>query len=472
MGHKLAVDELGLDETVLPLADLSGIVRGDALRLEWPRTDAIIGNPPYHGTKFMRSELGDDYVGWLRSEFGVGVKDYAVYWFRRAHERLESGGRAGLVATNSIREGANRVASLEWLSEDGGVITTAVSEQEWPGEANVHVSVVNWVKRPPAVPKGIALDGVPVDAISTTLRAGIDPGLGQQLARNRGKQFFGVVPGGQGFLLSSDEARDLRQRSDGPYDEVIRPFLVGADITNSPSQSPSRFVIDFHFNSLEAAMRYPAALERVRLLVKPHRDKAKRKAYREKWWRLEEPIVAMREALASLPRFIACPATAKTFFMVWCDPSWCPSNATSAFAFDTDYAMGVLSSSIHTQWARGQSTKLETRPRYTTASFSTFAWPNPTEGQSEAIADLARRVIARRSEICLERQIGLTQLYNEVDDGAYQDLRELHAALDEAVGAAYGWPTSAAHDPQESNRLLLELNREIAAGRVPYDPFR
>jgi hypothetical protein len=24
----------------------------------------------------------------------------------------------------------------------------------------------------------------------------------------------------------------------------------------------------------------------------------------------------------------------------------------------------------------------------------------------------------------------------------------------------------------ESNRLLLELNREIAAGRIPYDPFR
>jgi hypothetical protein len=58
------------------------------------------------------------------------------------------------------------------------------------------------------------------------------------------------------------------------------------------------------------------------------------------------------------------------------------------------------------------------------------------------------------------------------DDGAYRDLSELHVALDEAVAAAYGWPASAAHDPQESNRLLLELNREIAEGRVPYDPFR
>ena len=80
-------------------------------------------------------------------------------------------------------------------------------------------------------------------------------------------------------------------------------------------------------------------------------------------------------------------------------------------------------------------------------------------------------MISRRSEICLERQIGLTKLYNEVDDGAYRDLRELHDALDEAVAAAYGWPASAAHDPQESNRRLLELNRAIAAGEVEYRPF-
>ncbi|CAN5800133.1 hypothetical protein BH18ACT13_BH18ACT13_11970 [soil metagenome] len=77
----------------------------------------------------------------------------------------------------------------------------------------------------------------------------------------------------------------------------------------------------------------------------------------------------------------------------------------------------------------------------------------------------------RRSEICLERQIGLTKLYNEVDDGDYRDLRGLHDALDEAVAAAYGWPAPAAHDAQESNRLLLELNRAIAAGEIEYRPF-
>lgn len=58
-----------------------------------------------------------------------------------------------------------------------------------------------------------------------------------------------------------------------------------------------------------------------------------------------------------------------------------------------------------------------------------------------------------------------------MDEGAYRDLAELHRRLDEAVARAYGWPASAAHDPAESNRRLLELNRDIAAGRVAYDPF-
>lgn len=206
------------------------------------------------------------------------MKDYAVYWFRKAHDRLEPGGRAGLVATNSISEGRNRQAALEYVAENGGVITNAVSEQPWPGEANVHVSIVNWGKIPPAAARHFDLDGVAVEGISTTLRPGSDAGLGARLSPNDGKQFFGVVPGGHGFILSEEEKVVLSARGDADYSDVVRPFLVGSDITNDPGQSPSRFIIDFHFNALEDAGRYPAALDRVRERVKPHRDRAKRKA--------------------------------------------------------------------------------------------------------------------------------------------------------------------------------------------------
>ena len=86
MGHRLAVEELGLDERTLPLANLSGIRRADALQVDWPAADAIISNPPYHGSQNLRKVLEEEYVEWLKEHFGCGLKDLCVYWFRRAAE--------------------------------------------------------------------------------------------------------------------------------------------------------------------------------------------------------------------------------------------------------------------------------------------------------------------------------------------------------------------------------------------------
>lgn len=114
--------------------------------------------------------LGDAYVDWLGREFQVGVKDYCVYWFRKSHDHLRPGQRAGLVGTNSISEGVNRTASLDYIAANGGVITAAVSSQDWPGDASVHVSIVNWTKEPAALAQRLVLDGVEVSGISTSLR--------------------------------------------------------------------------------------------------------------------------------------------------------------------------------------------------------------------------------------------------------------------------------------------------------------
>ncbi len=80
-------------------------------------------------------------------------------------------------------------------------------------------------------------------------------------------------------------------------------------------------------------------------------------------------------------------------------------------------------------------------------------------------------MIARREEICLAAQIGLTELYNRIDDGAYADLGLLHRQLDAAVAEAYGWPAGIAHDDDAIVQLLLDRNREIAASSRQYDPF-
>lgn len=181
----------------------------------------------------------------------------------------------------------------------------------------------------------------------------------------------------------------------------------------------------------------------------------------------------MRAAISSLSRFIAGNAQGKRILFCWCERETCPSNLTNVFAFDDDYAMGVLSSGIHGEWARLQSSTLRVDIRYTpTSAFETFPWPPaPTQDQRTAVAALTVKLLERRAAICQSQNIGLTKLYNQVDEGAWTDLAALHRALDEAVAAAYGWPAPVAHDVAEANRRLLDLNRRIHTGEQEYRPF-
>src|SRR5205807_1519793 len=122
----------------------------DALFCEWPKADAIIGNPPYLDARKTTMIHGAEYSKRVRERYpGVpGRSDLCVHWFRRAHDELAPGGRAGLVGTNSIRQNYSREGGMDHIVQTGGTITEAVSSQVWSGEASVHVSIVNWVKSP------------------------------------------------------------------------------------------------------------------------------------------------------------------------------------------------------------------------------------------------------------------------------------------------------------------------------------
>jgi hypothetical protein len=473
MGHKQMSDKYGHAEDVLPLVDLSGIRAADALRAEWPETDCIIGNPPFLGSQHVRSAFGDEYVTWLKREFDVGVKDFCVYWFRKAHDHLQPGQRAGLVGTNSISQNKARSASLAYVTANGGVITDAVSSQKWPGEAKVHVSLVNWV-REPVEPPSFALDGIAVEGIDAALHVA-SPAAWEpvRLAKNAGHCFQGPIPAGAGFILARSEAADLLGSSVADYSRVVRPYLTAADITDDPRQAPSRWIIDFAQMPLEEALRYPGSLSIVRERVKPVRETVNRKNHRERWWQFGEPRVGLRQAVFGLTRYAVVAAHSKRLTLGWCEPWTLASNATMVFTVADDYSLGLLTARTHSAWAWARSSTLKGDLRYTpTSVFMTFPWPDPiTEEQRERVADVCRRLLARRSEICLVEQIGLTKLYNLVDDGAYTDLKALHRELDVAVADCYGWPVSVAQDDAEIVRRLTALNREIAEGRRPYAPF-
>lgn len=470
MGHKLAVDELALTEATLPLEELPGIQTGDALRIEWPRCDVIVGNPPFHGDRHLRELLGDAYIEWLKDEFNCGVKDHCVYWFRKAHDHLVPGERAGLVGTNSISQNRARGASLNYIVERGGVINDAVSSQDWPGLANVDVSIVNWIKEPASEPRRV-LDERVVEGIDTALTPSTIPIADVPgLEANGGIAYQGFLPGAA-FDITLEVGEDLLQRPDASYADVVRPYMDGRDIARTIDQRPTRFTIDFGQMALEDAMRYPAALEILRQQAKDARESSNSYSRNPHWWQFLWPRPDFRRSAAGLPRFLVGTRVAKRIFFVWAESHWRPSDSTNVFALASDYAMGLLTSSIHTEWARARSSTLEDRIRYTPSSaFETFPWPDADDDIRQLVGDAGAAVLERRSEICRQEEIGLTELYNQRDEGAWEDLTALHESLDRAVRSAYDWTDLPLADTASINQRLFELNAAITAGEVEYEP--
>ena len=76
----------------------------------------VIGNPPFLGNRRMRRILGDadtDALPQIYADWVGGRPDLVCYWFAKAG-RLVVGRkvqRAGLVATNSIRESTQSVCA-------------------------------------------------------------------------------------------------------------------------------------------------------------------------------------------------------------------------------------------------------------------------------------------------------------------------------------------------------------------------
>ncbi len=173
LAPKLASDELHTAEKTLPLDNLDtnvfvrdALIDDNGARAVWPAADVIIGNPPFLGAKRLKPERGAKYVNDVRKAYSdvPGMADYCVYWFRRTHDHLPVAtpadpfaGRAGLVGTQNIRNNQSRVGGLDHIAKSG-VIVEAVENQPWSGEANVHVSIANWVKTAASSPQP---DGLP-----------------------------------------------------------------------------------------------------------------------------------------------------------------------------------------------------------------------------------------------------------------------------------------------------------------------
>jgi len=474
IARKVAHDRLGLTEQELPLDNLDkNIVQADALFTPWPEADAIVGNPPFVAVKNKRLDLGDEYVEKLFSAFPEHRDtDLCSPWFTIAHDALKQEGRAGLVATNSICQGKNRRATLDYICRTGGHIFNAISSQPWSGDANVHVSIVNWSK---AIPANRTLDEMEVPTINSSLKAQVDASRAAPMRANKRFSFVGVQPNSKNFYVLPEEAQRLISESSF-YAEVIRPFATADDLTDLPLGRSARWIIDFSDRTIEEAELYPYAFSQAKRLVKPEREGNREKVLREKWWRFKRTNADLREAILAVDHYICFPRHSKWVIPLLIPNIALPGDSTTVVASNDRYILGVVTSVVHRTWILAQKSTLEDRTRYThTTCFNNYPFPQQvTAEQAEAIRQQMIELNDYRNGWMVEQQKGITELYNRYFDEPASKLRKLHDALDALVLKAYGW---SAKDDVLSN--LLDLNLELAGleaeGQAivgPWDPNR
>lgn len=401
--------------------------------------DAFVGNPPFMGGRRIRETLGDRYRQALYDLYAEssGNADYCAFFFLRAFSHLRSGGTLGLLATNTIAQGDTRQTGLDRIVEQGGTIYRAINNQPWPGQAAVVVDVVHIARSAPKPP--FTLDGRPVQYVSTFLDSRKALGQPYRLAENQGKSHMGTNVVGTGFILPAGDAQALIERNPRNA-EVLFPFLIGLDLNSSPSQAPSRWIIDFFDWPLSKAGTYPDCLAIVREKVYPERKK-KKGGYARLWWQYGRRQERLYEAIAHLRRVLIIAQTSKTLAFSFVPPGMIYSHATIVFAFDDASYFALLQSVFHVAWILRYGSTLKGDARYIpTDCFETFPFPETVEG----LACIGEEYHDYRHQIMLSRQEGLTATYNRFHDteetaADIGRLRELQVEMDRAVAAAYGW---------------------------------
>lgn len=449
--------------------------------------NAIVGNPPFMGGKHITGNFGIIYRDYLVHNIAgsnTGCSDYVAYFYLRAFDLLRREGLFALIANNTIAEGPTRKVGLERILGMNGVIVEAHPNMPWPGSAGVVISPVTIFKGCEYHGKRL-LGESEVDTISAYLSAQ-EEFSPLPLRANKGRSFIGSVVIGKGFILTEVEACQLLKQKDNQI--VVVPYLNGDDVNTSPTQAPSRWIINFYdwprertldgcWESLDidsqkraiadgvvtrdypgkVAADYQELFSIVESKVRPQRELVKRDVYRKMWWQFAEKCAALYYAVGRGRQFVrhaddwanvpylesvlVCARVSKYFVPVLVPNSPVFQEKVVVLVDSTFDRFAFMSSSLLQDWVWTRSSTLGTTLNFSPSeSYESIPFLDNYMG----LEALGKIFDAHRRKIMLARQIGLTALYNLFHnpgetDAELEEMRHLQREIDIAVRDSYGW---------------------------------
>jgi len=433
----------------LPLTDYEGIIRANALAIDWndvvpaDRVTHVCGNPPFIGqytktdaqTADMQRVWGADYDGYL---------DYATCWYRKAADYLGPRDKSfAFVSTNSICQGQPVPALFGPLWRDGWQISFAHKTYVWNSqaddEAHVHVVILGFEHAPKrrlmftyekgrgdgTVSTPSNINGYLLDAPNVLVTKRMQP------LRDVSEMLIGCKPADGGFLQIKNEEDYQLGMSDPIAAKYIRPCLGATELINAKKRW-CLWLEDAPAADMAKSAFIRERLDGCRQFRLGSKKAATQRMGNTPWlWAESRPVDS---AYLCVPRHFS--GGRKYFTAAWCNHGEIATDACF-MALDSDgLQFAIISSSIFMAWQKAVGGELKSDCRFSnTVVWNNFPLPDMTHDQRERVIDAGRKVIEARASY---EGLSLAELYDPSDEFLFPALFDAHRELDRALEDAYG----------------------------------
>ena len=464
-------DRFGQYFARIPIKDAPHIVCANALTTDWPRTDYIMGNPPFLGFTYMSPAQKADMLALFPKNKNL---DFVCGWYKKANDLIQGDAtRCAFVSTNSITQG-EQVAPL-WGNLNADIdfaYRTFRWHNEAKGNAAVHCVIIGFHAGEKETPSQ-GVNGVS-DKSETKIIFDSD---GTEIPA---KHINAYLVDGPNVIVES------RNKSLCDVPQMVygnKPVDGGSLIINANEYE--EFIATEplsvkYIKRLIGAKEFLHNIPRYCLWLKDAEpsDIAKMPLVRERIMRCREMRLASRDAgarqLAMTPGLFRETNNPKTAIVLPChssetrlyvpmdfiDDSKIVTNANLFVPDATFYHFGVLTSRIHNAWMRAVAGRLKSDYRYSKdIVYNNFIWPDLSDSASlcDKITEAAQAVLDAREA---HPDATLADLYDPL--AMPHDLVKAHAHLDALVDKAYGLKPTATDSDRVA--LLFKLYAEKKKG--------
>ena len=482
-------DRFGQYFARIPIKDAPHIVCANALTTDWPRTDYIMGNPPFlwANAEGMDAEKRSNMKALFPDNKNL---DFVCGWYKKANDLIQgTATRCAFVSTNSITQGEQVAILWPRLNVE---IDFAYRTFKWHNEAKgvaaVHCVIIGFHA------KEIA------GTSETSKTSGTDSNqmLHQSHLSHQSHECHKTIFDSDGTPHPAAHINGYLMDAPDAYIDCPVPICAGVEkMTKGSQPTDGGNLSDWSDERRqEVITRYPAAAPLFRRITGS--DEYINNVTRWCLWlkdaspaaiRAVPPVMEAVERTRQMRLASKKPSTRNwakkpTLFTKGCQPEsghyiivpsvssekreYIPigflgsevivNNLALFIPNATLYDFGVLISRVHMAWVRTTAGRLKSDYRYSAKlCYNSFVWPTVTDAARKKITVTAQAILDARAA---HPDSSLADLYDPLTMPA--DLRAAHEANDRAVLATYGLPPSTPEPEIVAHLFKLYAERTAA----------